>query len=617
MKLYDHQNKTILLGEELGRGGEGSVYSINGDTANVAKLYHKAVTSEKAEKLKTMVVNGLDLSRFTAWPSATLHDKPGSTVKGFIMPRITGHREVHELYGPAHRKVHFPQADWSFLIHSARNVAAAFQAIHDSGYTIGDVNQSGILISQQAVCRLIDTDSFQISLGNKVYYCEVGTPHFTPPELQNKTFRGVLRKENHDNFGLAVIIFQLLFMGRHPFAGRYLGSGDMSIERAIQEYRFAFGSHASTKQMAPPPNTLDLRVCTLPVAQLFERAFGEEGTYKENRPKAEDWVNQLDVLRSELRSCNQNGVHKYHKGLSSCPWCALENVSGTVYFLTYTSSGSSQSKFNLEDIWSEIQLIKIPSLIQLPDVNSIRFEPTPLPEYAKPPTGFMGFINLIFKFHNDKGERKRRESILNQAEQEWKILEERHQSIKLKADSFSSLIYQNLQNLYNEYINLPNQYQYERRFSLLRIYLERYFIENAGIANIGKKRALALASYGIETAADVSFDRISLVPGFGPVLTQKIVDWRTNLEIAFQNYRPSPKDLVALKSVDQKYDRKRSGLENGLISEKAKLENTCDFLIKGCEQVHKEAKNVASKLAQARADMNVYSRPRYKFGMRY
>jgi DNA-binding helix-hairpin-helix protein with protein kinase domain len=156
MRLYDHLNNPILVGEEVGRGGEGSVYTIQGDTANVAKVYHKPVEGEKAEKLKAMVANSLDLSRFTAWPSATLHNKPGSTIRGFIMPRVAGHNEVHELYGPAHRKVQFPQADWAFLVHAARNLAAAFQAIHDVGYSIGDVNQSGILISKEAVCRLID-----------------------------------------------------------------------------------------------------------------------------------------------------------------------------------------------------------------------------------------------------------------------------------------------------------------------------------------------------------------------------------------------------------------------------------------------------------------------------
>ena len=604
MQLYDHRNRPILLGEELGRGGEGSVYTIQGDTANVAKIYHQPISTEKAEKLKVMVANSLDLSRFTAWPLATLWDRSKSTMKGFIMPRVAGHREVHELYGPAHRKVQFPQADWAFLIHAARNVAAAFQSVHDFGHTIGDVNQSGILISQQAFCRLIDTDSFQIRLGKKVYSCEVGTPHFTPPELQGRSFRDVLRKENHDNFGLAVIIFQLLFMGRHPFAGRYSGSGEMPIERAIQECRFAFGGRASAKQMAPPPNALDLSICTSSVGQLFERAFSEATSHQENRPGAQEWVNQLDALRAGLRPCSQNSSHKYHRNFSSCPWCKLENVSGTVFFLAYTSTGQAQNTFNLEDVWSQIQAIKVPSLGNLPAI-SIQVLPTPLPEYAKPPTGLLGFVNSFINFHDDKGERNRRKSCLDQAEQEWQNIERQWQALKF--DSGFNSTYRGLQNTFNKYKNLPNQHQVERRSALLKIYLERYFIENAEISNIGRTRGFVLASYGVETAADISHNRVSSIPGFGPVLTQKLVDWRNTLEIRFQQYRPSPKDLAALNWVDQKYARTRSELESKLMGGKAQIVQSRDTLIEKRKQVRQEAESVARKLAQARADMKVYT----------
>jgi DNA-binding helix-hairpin-helix protein with protein kinase domain len=543
MILYDHLHRPISLGEEVGRGGEGLVLTIQGDTENVAKIYHKPVAVEKAEKLRAMVVNSLDLSRFTAWPSATLHDR-SNVIKGFVMPRIAGHREVHELYGPAHRKVQFPSADWSFLIHSARNIAAAFQAVHDCSHTIGDVNQSGILISQQAFCRLIDTDSFQIRLGNKVYSCEVGTPHFTPPELQGKSFRENLRTENHDNFGLAIIIFQLLFMGRHPFAGRYSGSDDMPIERAIKEYRFAYAARASARQMTPPPNTLDISVCTSAVVQLFERAFSEESVQRNNRPKAEEWVNRLDTLRNDLRSCTHNSVHKYHKSLSSCPWCSLENTSGTIFFLAYTNNVTSQSNFNLEELWSKIQAIKIPPLGKLPDINLIWATSTLLPEYAKPPTGIKWLANLLLNFYDDRGERNRRESILSQSERQWQNIETKWQSL-ISDPTFSST-YQKLRDAYTEYKNLPNHYQAERKAILLKIYLERYFIEDAGIPKIGKKRALVLASYGIETAADISYKEIFSIPTFGPALTQNLVDWRNQLEFRFQHHKPSPQDLASL-----------------------------------------------------------------------
>lgn len=605
MMLYDHLNRPISLEEEVGSGGEGRVYTIKGDTVNVAKIYHKSVAVEKVEKLRAMVNNNLDLSRFTAWPSATLYEKKGNTLKGFIMPRIEGHREVHELYGPAHRKVQFPHADWSFLVHAARNIAAAFQSVHDCSHTIGDVNQSGILISQQAVCRLIDTDSFQIRLGNKVYSCEVGTPHYTPPELQGRSFREVLRTENHDNFGLAVIIFQLLFMGRHPFAGRYSGSDDMPIERAIKEYRFAYGSRASNKQMSPPPNVLPLSVCSSKIVQLFEKAFSEESVHREERPRAQEWVSHLDILRNDLCSCKQNPVHKYHKSLNSCPWCNLENITGTVYFLNYTSSSKTQNSFNLEEIWSNINSIKIPILENLPDINLVWAKPNPLPEYAKPPTGILWLVNAVINFHDDRGERNRRKSILSQAERQWQNIKTQWES--LRSDPNYSSIYQRLQNAYIEYKNLPNHYQSERKAILLKVYLERYFIEEAGIQNIGKKRALTLASYGIETAADVSYDRIFSIPTFGRVLTQNLVDWRNSLEIRFQQYKPSLQDLKFLNSLDQKYARRRNELESNLVGGKSQLEHCRNTLVKKQEQLRKEAEIAVKTLAQAKADMSVYN----------
>ena len=76
-------------------------------------------------------------------------------------------------------------------------------------------------MAQDATVALIDADSFQFSLNGKSYPCVVGVPDFTPPELHGKNLASVQRTIEHDNFGLAVAIFHLLFMGRHPFAGRY------------------------------------------------------------------------------------------------------------------------------------------------------------------------------------------------------------------------------------------------------------------------------------------------------------------------------------------------------------------------------------------------------------
>src|ERR1700688_4561163 len=75
-------------------------------------------------------------------------------------------------------------------------------------------------------------------------FCEVGVPTYTQPDLQNRPFSPFQR--NH------------LFMGRHPYAGRFSGRREMPIERAISECRFSFRHLAQKAQMSSPPNSLTL-----------------------------------------------------------------------------------------------------------------------------------------------------------------------------------------------------------------------------------------------------------------------------------------------------------------------------------------------------------------------
>src|SRR5262249_61999645 len=107
------------------------------------------------------------------------------------MPRFTGFLPIHTLYSPAHRRATFPQADWAFLIHTARNCAIAFDTVHERGIVVGDVNQSNVLVSDRALVCLIDCDSFQVRANGRLLRCEVGISPYTPPELQKHNFREV------------------------------------------------------------------------------------------------------------------------------------------------------------------------------------------------------------------------------------------------------------------------------------------------------------------------------------------------------------------------------------------------------------------------------------------
>jgi DNA-binding helix-hairpin-helix protein with protein kinase domain len=209
---------------------------------------------------------------------------------------------IQQLYNPTQRLRAFPRAGWQFQVRAAVNLAAAFDEVHRAGCLVGDVNESNALVSDKALVRLIDCDSFQVRAGGRQYLCEVGKPQYTPPELQGRSLRGLTRTENHDRFGLAVLIYQLLFVGRHPYMGVYKGRGDPSFQQLIAEYRFAQGPAAASWDMAPPPHVPTLADIPADLGGLFRRAF-ERGGEADRRPTAADWLAALGRLEPGLAEC--------------------------------------------------------------------------------------------------------------------------------------------------------------------------------------------------------------------------------------------------------------------------------------------------------------------------
>ena len=291
---------TIQLDQEIGRGGEGAVYVFSGHKDRVAKIYSSPPNTKKVQKLQEMVQIGTPaLLRIAAWPIDLLADNKGK-VQGFIMPRIVARRDIHELYSPKSRSEAFPEVDFRFLTHVGANIARAFAVVHEHGQVIGDVNHGNLLVGADGTVMLIDCDSFQIRSGTNVFTCDVGVPLFTAPELQGQHFRDLLRFSNHDLFGLGVLLFHLLYMGRHPFAGRYSGRGDMPIEKAIAEYRFAYGPDRRNKGMERPPGTIALEVMGTEVAKQFTQAFSQSGSTR-GRPDARPWT-----LRAQIKNCEES-----------------------------------------------------------------------------------------------------------------------------------------------------------------------------------------------------------------------------------------------------------------------------------------------------------------------
>jgi DNA-binding helix-hairpin-helix protein with protein kinase domain len=222
-----------------------------------------------------------------------------------------------------------------------------------------------------------------MKLNGTIYPCEVGQALYTPPELQTRDLTGVQRTANHDRFGLAVLIFHLLFMGRHPFSGRYLGRGDMPIEKAIQEHRFAYGRLAANFQMSAPIHSLTLADVPSSIGTLFERAFASTSTTGELRPSAIEWYNALHGITGSIRGCTADKSHMFGANLNRCPWCFLMQGGAPNFFLPPMPGGIFI--FNLAQWWAKIEQMHAPSNIYTLLQPTEHFAAAPWPLNVAPP----------------------------------------------------------------------------------------------------------------------------------------------------------------------------------------------------------------------------------------
>ncbi len=615
--LFDAAGHPLQFGSELGSGGEGAVYELRDRSDVVVKLYHKPLDPEKSAKIITMAKFANErLLRLTAWPTEPIHVGSG-TIVGFTMPKITAHKQAFRVYSPKLRLQESQTVSWKFLIRSAANAARAFAIVHENGHVIGDVNDGNLFIGEKATVRLIDCDSYQIKLNGSRWLCEVGTAPYQPPELQNiRTYKQEVRTPNHDSFGLAVMIFRILFMARHPFAGRFLGTEQMPMERAISEYRFVYGSNAAAMQMRPPPASVGLNGVTRDVALLFERAFSRQGSERNGRPRPDEWVRALEGLEQHLKKCAVNPAHQFVDTLSNCPWCEIESATGVPLFQV-SVVGSAQIGFTIAALWAKVISVPNPgSPPALPRVEGLTVTLTPAAVElqqttygAKLAAGFLALIGRTSRIHLLK---KEVEAKAADARTRWQNLQNNWDTYNT-SKSFQHILL-NLQNLRTQYDALPQKRLQElqkldanRHRLQLHAHLDRCRISHARITGVGDAKKATLQSYGIETAADIEDSRVLAVPGFGPVLLSNMKRWRDQQERRFAFDPNRGVDQAAKNAVERQILVEKVDLERKLNEGLSKLTVSSHHIMTRRRTLLTQAEEAAHDLAQAEADLRASS----------
>ena len=322
----------MLEDQPFKRGGEGSIHCVLSNSNLVAKLYSEGTLSKtRQEKLSYMASMYSDNLQQLAWPQDVLRDPQGNAC-GFVMRRFENMQDMADLLdGTGANMV----LDWRKRVIVALNLSYLVKEIHAMGQVIGDMNPKNFGVNMSSgFVSAFDTDSFHIynRETRKWYPCVVLDEHYIAPEMQAKLQQGArvdsFRPEETfsvqtDRFALAILIFQLLFLGVHPFTAARVPSRGSSVvihRRETNIYQRMCPFFNPAPNVTIPVYSPQLSIVPVETQQMFRRAFLED-----ERPSAHDWAQALSKLMTQTEKCPNGHYYARYGQSPACPWCEKEN----------------------------------------------------------------------------------------------------------------------------------------------------------------------------------------------------------------------------------------------------------------------------------------------------
>ena len=330
--LTTSTGETVKLGKEITRGGAGSIYLIPKAPHQVAKIYHSNVDLALYErKIEAMLKLGPDLPELNengvritqiAWPQAVLHDN-GQRFCGFTMPLLHLEDTIELEYMLQERQARAAglPVGLGARITLAANVCALVAELHRQQHFVVDLKPINLRFYRQSLhLAMLDCDGFSINGGQVRYPAPQYTPDYLAPECHRHGLSADAEMAQ-DRFALAVIVFQLLNFGIHPFSGRPVGNHTPTdLPARIAGHYYAYGV-APHPRITPNPASGHAQFPS-ELRQLFDRAFG---TTPAQRPSAGHWARVLApyALKSSGRLvvCAKEPEHQHFAG-KACAACA-------------------------------------------------------------------------------------------------------------------------------------------------------------------------------------------------------------------------------------------------------------------------------------------------------
>ena len=294
--------ESVQLAEEaFAQGGEAAVHAVPAYPGVVVKLYHPQVLQQRGHdllvKIEAMASDPL-LAKFkqhpgVAWPRFSVFDDRNEW-RGYAMRRAGGRRMSVLAHAMAYRE-HFPNLDRPALAANLLNMLGTLHELHASGVMIGDYNPANFLcLPGSNTVTLIDCDSWQVAAGGRTFHCPVAAPDMLPPELLGKELGSVRRTLESELFALAILIFKVMMLGRHPFD---VIGGESPVTNIRKGY-FPYGVGGGGIPKGPWFNIWSHLPYKL--KEQLVRTFRDGTRNTDERTSVTEWIDLLTLYRREM-----------------------------------------------------------------------------------------------------------------------------------------------------------------------------------------------------------------------------------------------------------------------------------------------------------------------------
>ncbi|MEU6177385.1 protein kinase domain-containing protein [Streptomyces coeruleorubidus] len=319
--LQDEFGTALKLEEQLGKGGQGEVWSVAGGRSAVKVL--RTVSGEDVSRLRTRLelVRRFDLGGIPIARPLAMLDREQSGRVGYVMELLGDMTGIGSLAKPPTTE---PVVDWYRRTGGLRRrlrlltlAAEALGGLHAKAVAYADVSPDNIRVSRDSAHEqvwLIDPDN--LTVGSTVTDTSVYTPGYGAPEVVGE-LSGCTTAS--DSYAFAVLAFHVLVLA-HPFVGERVYEDPFVLEDDAFSGKLPWIDHPTDDRNRTRQGLPRDAVLTKGLKRLFALTF-EEGLHKAGlRPALLEWRTKLDQAAMSAIMC-PSCAHSYYPSSAACPWC--------------------------------------------------------------------------------------------------------------------------------------------------------------------------------------------------------------------------------------------------------------------------------------------------------